>query len=106
MLDDFIVTNRDTTIARTQARVALRTVPTPTEVELKHGIPIPHALRTHPQCNGNHIECVRARARSWSRGRGVLSLAVEEERSSVSVRLQLLPTSFMEAFAFALIYPQ
>lgn len=40
MLDDFIVTNRDTIIARTQARVALRTVPPPTEVELKHGIPM------------------------------------------------------------------
>lgn len=40
MLDDFIVTNRDTIIARIQARVASRTIPTPTEVELKHGIPI------------------------------------------------------------------
>lgn len=40
MLDDFILTNRDTIVARTQARVALRTVPTPTEVELKHGIPM------------------------------------------------------------------
>ena len=40
MLDDFIVTNRDTIIARTQARVASRTVPKPTEVELKHGIPM------------------------------------------------------------------
>ena len=40
MLDDFILTNRDTIIARTQARVELRTVPMPTEVELRHGIPM------------------------------------------------------------------
>ena len=40
MLDEFIVMKRDTIIARTQARVASRPVPTPTEVELKHGIPL------------------------------------------------------------------
>ena len=40
MLDEFIVTNRSTIIARIQARVASRTAPTPTEVELKHGIPM------------------------------------------------------------------
>ncbi len=40
MLDDFIVTNRDAIIARARARVALRTVPTPTEAELQHGIPM------------------------------------------------------------------
>lgn len=40
MLDDFIVTNRDTIIARIQARVASRIVPAPTEAELQHGIPM------------------------------------------------------------------
>lgn len=40
MLDDFIVANRDMIVARAQARVASRTVPTPTEVELQHGIPL------------------------------------------------------------------
>lgn len=40
MLDDFIVTNRETIIARTRARVATRPVPTPTDIELKHGIPL------------------------------------------------------------------
>lgn len=40
MLDEFIVTNRETIIARIQARVASRAVPTPTEGELEHGIPM------------------------------------------------------------------
>src|SRR6478735_4422687 len=40
MLDDFIARNRDAIIARTQARIASRAVPTPTEVELRHGIPM------------------------------------------------------------------
>lgn len=40
MLDDFVVANRDMIVARAQARVASRTVPTPTEVELQHGIPL------------------------------------------------------------------
>ena len=40
MLDDFIIENRETIIARARARVATRAVPTPTEVELRNGIPI------------------------------------------------------------------
>ncbi len=40
MLDEFIAKNRETIIARTQARVASRTLPTPTEVELRNGLPI------------------------------------------------------------------
>ncbi len=40
MLDEFIIKNRETIIARTRARVASRAVPTPTEVELANGIPM------------------------------------------------------------------
>ena len=39
MLDLFIAENRDTLLERSRARVALRSSPRPTEVELVHGIP-------------------------------------------------------------------
>lgn len=40
MLDQFIITNRDAIIARTQSRVASRMCPKPSEAELKNGIPV------------------------------------------------------------------
>jgi len=40
MLDAFLLSNRDTILARTRARVATRMVPAPSEVELMHGIPV------------------------------------------------------------------
>lgn len=40
MLSDFILANREAIIAGIRARVALRTSPRPTEVELTNGIPI------------------------------------------------------------------
>jgi hypothetical protein len=40
VLDDFIVSNRDAIIARTQARVAARMFPKPSKVELTNGIPM------------------------------------------------------------------
>jgi hypothetical protein len=40
MLDDFLISNREAIIARTQARVASRTRPKPSDVELEHGIPV------------------------------------------------------------------
>jgi len=40
MLDDFLRSHRDAIIARTRARVALRTSPEPTDVELTNGIPV------------------------------------------------------------------
>lgn len=40
MLDDFLTANRDVIIARTRARVASRTSPRPSEVELNNGIPV------------------------------------------------------------------
>jgi signal transduction histidine kinase len=40
MLDAFVTANRDTIIARAQARVATRSLPKPTEVELTNGIPV------------------------------------------------------------------
>lgn len=40
MLDDFIISNRDAIIASTQARVASRMCPKPSDVELTNGIPV------------------------------------------------------------------
>ena len=40
MLDEFIVANRDAIIARAQQRVATRTAPKPSQVELSNGIPV------------------------------------------------------------------
>jgi len=40
MLLEFITTNRDLIIARTREKVANRTVPRPTEVEIVHGVPL------------------------------------------------------------------
>ncbi|HMJ14356.1 MAG TPA: HAMP domain-containing sensor histidine kinase [Polyangiaceae bacterium] len=40
MLADFLLENRNVIIARTQARVASRTCPKPSAVELTHGIPV------------------------------------------------------------------
>jgi len=40
VLDDFIISNRDAIIARTQARVAARMFPKPSKVELTNGIPM------------------------------------------------------------------
>jgi signal transduction histidine kinase len=40
VLDDFLISHRSTIIANTQARVASRTSPKPTGVELNHGIPM------------------------------------------------------------------
>lgn len=40
MLHDFLVTHRREILERSQMRLAERAVPTPTEVELKHGLPI------------------------------------------------------------------
>jgi len=40
MLDAFILSNRDTIIARAQARVRARTCPAPSEAELANGIPV------------------------------------------------------------------
>jgi signal transduction histidine kinase len=40
MLDDFLVTNREAIIALTRACVASRTSPKPTDVELRHGVPV------------------------------------------------------------------
>jgi hypothetical protein len=40
MLDEFLESNRDAILSRTRARVASRTTPKPTEVELTNGIPV------------------------------------------------------------------
>jgi signal transduction histidine kinase len=40
MLDDFLVSHRDAIISRTTARVAVRSSPEPTDVELRNGIPV------------------------------------------------------------------
>jgi signal transduction histidine kinase len=40
MLEKFIRTNRDAIIERARARVAARTAPTPTDVELANGVPV------------------------------------------------------------------
>lgn len=40
MLEAFVVANRDAIIARAQARVATRTSPKPSDVELTNGIPV------------------------------------------------------------------
>jgi signal transduction histidine kinase len=40
MLDDFLVSNRESILALTRARVASRTTPKPTDVELRHGVPV------------------------------------------------------------------
>jgi signal transduction histidine kinase len=40
VLDNFVHANRDAIIARSRARVAARTSPSPTEVELTNGIPV------------------------------------------------------------------
>jgi signal transduction histidine kinase len=40
VLDDFLVSHRETIIARTRERVASRTSPQPTDVELTNGVPI------------------------------------------------------------------
>lgn len=40
VLDQFLTANRDVIIARTRARVAVRTCPKPSQVELANGIPI------------------------------------------------------------------
>ncbi|MDB4996548.1 MAG: Sensory box histidine kinase/response regulator [Myxococcaceae bacterium] len=40
MLDDFVQVNREAIIARTRARVAARTSPKPTDLELTNGIPV------------------------------------------------------------------
>jgi signal transduction histidine kinase len=40
MLDDFIIANRELIIAKARERVASRTCPRPTEIELKNGVPV------------------------------------------------------------------
>jgi signal transduction histidine kinase len=40
MLHEFIAMHRDVIIARTRARIASRTAPRPTEVEIAHGVPL------------------------------------------------------------------
>src|SRR5687767_4442562 len=40
MLEEFIASHREAIIERTRARVASRTLPLPTDLELKNGIPI------------------------------------------------------------------
>jgi hypothetical protein len=40
MLHEFIAVNRDEIIRRCRAKVATRSVPPPTEVELGHGVPV------------------------------------------------------------------
>jgi signal transduction histidine kinase len=40
MLHEFVTTNREEIIARCRAKIAVRTVPHPTEVELQHGVPL------------------------------------------------------------------
>ena len=40
MLDDFVASNRDAIIARARARVATRTSPKPSDLELRNGIPV------------------------------------------------------------------
>src|SRR6187200_2448886 len=40
MLDEFIAVNRDEIIMRCRAKVATRSVPPPTDVEIDHGVPV------------------------------------------------------------------
>ncbi len=40
MLHEFIAINRDEIIRRCRAKVALRSVPPPTELEIDHGVPV------------------------------------------------------------------
>jgi signal transduction histidine kinase len=40
MLEEFVIANRDAIVDRARARVASRTTPKPTDVELMHGIPL------------------------------------------------------------------
>ena len=52
MLHEFIAMNREKIIRRCRAKVATRSVPSPTEAELDHGVPVfldqlADALRRH-----------------------------------------------------------
>ena len=40
MLHEFITLNRDAIIWRCRAKVAKRSIPTPSEAEIKHGVPL------------------------------------------------------------------
>jgi hypothetical protein len=65
MLHEFIAINRDEIIRRCRAKVAARSVPPPTEVEIDHGVPVfldqlKNALRlgavTSPEIGGSAIK--------------------------------------------------
>jgi hypothetical protein len=56
MLDSFVAENRDELIRRCRAKVAMRSIPTPTPAELEYGVPrfldqLVHALRHHLSSN-------------------------------------------------------
>ena len=40
MLHEFITENRDEIIRRCRAKVAMRSIPPPTEAEIDHGVPV------------------------------------------------------------------
>jgi hypothetical protein len=40
MLHDFIIINRDEIVRRCRAKVATRSIPPPTDVEIDHGVPL------------------------------------------------------------------